>query len=54
MEGPAYNPLPGPVRAAVDWCGTFTRTADKPAFAQYAHYYGGSVVPDPKEQAKGG
>ena len=53
-NGPAYNPLTRTLYvAAVDWCGTFTRTADKPDFAQYAHYYGGSVVPDPKEQAKG-
>src|SRR6266404_545382 len=53
-NGPAYNPLTKTLYvAAVDWCGTFTRTADKPDFAQYAHYYGGSVVPDPKEQAKG-
>jgi alcohol dehydrogenase (cytochrome c) len=53
-NGPAYNPLTKTLYvAAVDWCGTFTRTADKPDFAQYAHYYGGSVVPDPKEQARG-
>jgi PQQ-dependent dehydrogenase (methanol/ethanol family) len=53
-NGPAYDPDSGTLYvAAVDWCGTFTRTADKPAFTQYAHYYGGSVVPDPREQAKG-
>jgi alcohol dehydrogenase (cytochrome c) len=53
-NGPAYNPMSGTLYvAAVDWCGTFNRTADAPAFTQYAHYYGGAVVPDPRQQAKG-
>jgi alcohol dehydrogenase (cytochrome c) len=53
-NGPAYDPLTKTLYvAAVDWCGMFTRTADKPEFTPYAHYYGGAVVPDPKEQAKG-
>lgn len=53
-NGPAYDPVSHTLYvAAVDWCGTFTKTADKPAFTQYAHYYGGAVVPDPREQAKG-
>jgi alcohol dehydrogenase (cytochrome c) len=53
-NGPAYNPVTKTLYvAAVDWCGTFTRTPDKPEFTQYSHYYGGSVVPDPKEQARG-
>ena len=53
-NGPAYNPLTKTLYvAAVDWCGTFTRTAGQPDFVQFAHYYGGSVVPDPQEQARG-
>ena len=53
-NGPAYNPLTKTLYvAAVDWCGTFTRSADKPEFTPYAHYYGGNVVPDPKDQARG-
>ncbi len=53
-NGPAYNPLTKTLFiAAVDWCGTFTKTADKPEFTQFAHYYGGSVTPDPRDQAKG-
>lgn len=53
-NGPAYDPLNRTLYvAAVDWCGTFTRTAGKPEFTPYAHYYGGSVVPDPRDQAKG-
>ncbi len=53
-NGPAYDPLSKTLYvAAVDWCGTFTRTADKPDFTPYAHYYGGAVVPDPKDQARG-
>ena len=53
-NGPAYDPMSKTLYvAAVDWCGTFTKTADKPDFTPYSHYYGGSVVPDPKPQAKG-
>jgi alcohol dehydrogenase (cytochrome c) len=53
-NGPAHDPRSNTLYvAAVDWCGTFTRAADKPEFTQYAHYYGGAVVPDPKEQARG-
>ncbi|HKC44031.1 MAG TPA: PQQ-binding-like beta-propeller repeat protein [Burkholderiales bacterium] len=53
-NGPAYNPLTKTLYVAtVDWCGTFTKTSDKPEFTQFAHYYGGSVVPDPREQARG-
>ena len=53
-NGPAYNPLTKMLYVAtVDWCGTFTKTSDKPEFTQFAHYYGGSVVPDPREQARG-
>ena len=53
-NGPAYDPISKTLYvAAVDWCGTFTKAADKPEFTPYAHYYGGAVVPDPKEQARG-
>ena len=53
-NGPAYDPLSKTLYVAtVDWCGTFTRTADPPEFTPYAHYYGGSVTPDPRDQARG-
>jgi alcohol dehydrogenase (cytochrome c) len=53
-NGPAYDPISETLYvAAVDWCGTFTRSADKPEFTPYAHYYGGAVVPDAKDQARG-
>jgi len=53
-NGPAYDPLSKTLYvAAVDWCGTFTRTANAPEFTPYAHYYGGSVTPDPREQSSG-
>lgn len=53
-NGPAYDPLNRTLYvAAVDWCGTFTRAAGKTEFTPYAHYYGGAVVPDPRDQAKG-
>ena len=53
-NGPAYDPQSRTLYvAAVDWCGTFTRTADKPDLTPYAHYYGGAVVPDPRDQARG-
>jgi alcohol dehydrogenase (cytochrome c) len=54
-NGPAYDPVSKTLYvAAVDWCGTFTRTADAPEFTPFAHYYGGQSVPDPREQASGG
>jgi alcohol dehydrogenase (cytochrome c) len=53
-NGPAYDPLSKTLYvAAVDWCGTFKRSADAPEFTPFAHYYGGNVVPDPREQARG-
>jgi PQQ-dependent dehydrogenase (methanol/ethanol family) len=53
-NGPAYDPISKTLYvAAVDWCGTFTKSADKPEFTPYAHYYGGAVVPDAKDQARG-
>ena len=53
-NGPAYDPVSKTLYAAtVDWCGTFNKTADAPEFTPYAHYYGGSVTPDPREQSRG-
>ena len=53
-NGPAYSP---PTKtlfvASVDWCGTFTKSDKAPQFVEMAHYYGGSVTPDPREQARG-
>jgi alcohol dehydrogenase (cytochrome c) len=37
----------------VDWCGTFTKSDQPPPFTENAHYYGGAVTPDPREQARG-
>jgi alcohol dehydrogenase (cytochrome c) len=39
--------------ATVDWCGTFNKNQSPPKFELNAHYYGGSVTPDPRDQAKG-
>jgi len=53
-NGPAYSPLTKTLYvAAVDWCGTFTKTDKPPEFTLNAHYYGGAVTPDPREQARG-
>jgi alcohol dehydrogenase (cytochrome c) len=53
-NGPAYNPKTGALLVAtVDWCGTFNKTDSPPKFEPNAHYYGGSVSPDPRDQAKG-
>ncbi len=53
-NGPAYDPLSKTLYvAAVDWCGTFKLSADPPEFTPFAHHYGGSVVPDPREQSSG-
>lgn len=53
-NGPAYNPGTNTLYvAAVDWCGTFTKTAAPPQFQANAHYYGGAVTPDPRDQARG-
>jgi len=53
-NGPAYSPATKTLYvAAVDWCGTFTKSDKAPQFAQNAHYYGGAVTPDPREQARG-
>jgi alcohol dehydrogenase (cytochrome c) len=53
-NGPAYNANTNTLFvASVDWCGTFNKTDKPPEFALNAHYYGGSVTPDPRDQAKG-
>ena len=53
-NGPAYSPLAKTVYVAtVDWCGTFTKTEKPPQFTENAHYYGGAVTPDPREQSRG-
>ncbi len=53
-NGPAYSPATGTLYVAtVDWCGTFTRLPNPPQFAQNAHYYGGAVTPDPRDQSRG-
>ena len=53
-NGPAYSPATKTLYvASVDWCGTFTKSDKAPEFTENAHYYGGAVTPDPREQAKG-
>jgi alcohol dehydrogenase (cytochrome c) len=53
-NGPAYSPQSSTLYVAtVDWCGTFTKTDKPPQFTENAHYYGGAVTPDPRDQAKG-
>ena len=53
-NGPAYSPKTGTLFVAtVDWCGTFKKFDDPPQFTENAHYYGGSVTPDARDQAKG-
>jgi alcohol dehydrogenase (cytochrome c) len=53
-NGPAYSAAAKTLYVAtVDWCGTFTRLPDLPPYTQNAHYYGGSVTPDPRDQARG-
>jgi alcohol dehydrogenase (cytochrome c) len=53
-NGPALNARTGTLFVAtVDWCGTFKKLDSAPEFAQNAHYYGGSVTPDARDQAKG-
>lgn len=53
-NGPAYSPASRSLYVAtVDWCGTFSKLPNPPAFAQNAHYYGGAVTPDPRAQARG-
>jgi alcohol dehydrogenase (cytochrome c) len=53
-NGPAYSPATKTLYvASVDWCGTFTKSDKPPQFTENAHYYGGAVTPDPREQARG-
>ena len=53
-NGPAYNARTNTLFvASVDWCGTFKKLEKPPEFALNAHYYGGSVDPDPRPNAKG-
>jgi alcohol dehydrogenase (cytochrome c) len=53
-NGPAYSPVSKTIYvAAVDWCGTFKLSADKPDFVPAAHYYGGAVTPDARETSRG-
>lgn len=53
-NGPAYSPATNTLFVGtVDWCGTFTKTAQPPVYTQNAHYYGGAVTPDPREQSRG-
>jgi alcohol dehydrogenase (cytochrome c) len=53
-NGPAYNSRTNTLFVAtVDWCGTFKKFDKPPEFALNAHYYGGSVDPDPRDKAKG-
>jgi alcohol dehydrogenase (cytochrome c) len=53
-NGPAYSPKSNTLFvAAVDWCGTFTQFDQKPDYVPQAHYYGGAVVSDPRDQARG-
>ena len=53
-NGPAYSPATKTLYVAtVDWCGTFTKSDKAPQFVENAHYYGGAVTPDPREQARG-
>ena len=53
-NGPAYSPATKTLYvASVDWCGMFTKSDKPPQFTENAHYYGGAVTPDPREQARG-
>jgi len=53
-NGPAFSPKTDTLYiASVDWCGTFTKAAEPPQFTVNAHYYGGSVAPDPRADARG-
>jgi alcohol dehydrogenase (cytochrome c) len=53
-NGPAYSPVTHALYVAtVDWCATFTKTAQPPQFTINAHYYGGAAAPDPFSQARG-
>jgi len=53
-NGPAFDPVSKQLFVnSVDWCGTFKKFQAPPPYTSEQHYYGGSVVPDPRDQAKG-
>jgi alcohol dehydrogenase (cytochrome c) len=53
-NGPSYDARTNTLFvASVDWCGTFKKFDKPPEFVLNAHYYGGSVDPDPRDKAKG-
>src|SRR5260221_1893519 len=53
-KGPSYNPMTKTIFAGtVDWCGPFKLSEQPPSFLPAAHYYGGAVVPDAHETARG-
>ena len=53
-SGPALDPKNNTLFVvSVDWCGIFKKMASPPQFALNTHYYGGSVTPDARAQAKG-
>jgi len=53
-SGPALDPKSNTLFVgSVDWCGIFKKTASPPQFTLNSHYYGGSVTPDARAQAKG-
>ena len=53
-NGPAFDPVSKQLFVnAVDWCGTFKKFPAPPSYTAEQHYYGGSVIPDPRDQAKG-
>ena len=53
-SGPALDPKSNTLFVvSVDWCGIFKKMASPPQFALNTHYYGGSVTPDARAQAKG-
>lgn len=53
-NGSAYSPRRNTLFVpAVDWCTTFRKAAETPAFKREEHYYGGSITMDPFEKARG-
>jgi alcohol dehydrogenase (cytochrome c) len=53
-NGPAFDPVSKQLFvSAVDWCATFKKFPAPPPYTEEQHYYGGSVVPDPRDHAKG-
>lgn len=53
-NGPAYQPVTRTLFVStVDWCGSFKLDDKAPTYTLNTHYYGGAVVPDPREKARG-